>query len=41
MSAQRNLWDEIKLATKNAIKNIFYTDNTLTIKLPFKCAGTV
>ena len=41
MSAQRNLWDEIKLATKSAIENIFYTDNALTIKLPFKCAGTV
>ena len=39
--AQCNLWDKIKLATKSTIKNIFYTDNALTVKLPFKCAGIV
>lgn len=41
VSAQRNLWEEIKTATKSAIENIFYTDNALTIKLPHRCAGIV
>ena len=41
VSAQYNLWDEIKLATKSTIENIFYTDSALTTKLPFKCAGIV
>lgn len=41
VSAQCNLWEEIKMATKSAIDNIFYTDNALTIKLPFKCTGIV